>query len=165
MPKKFSKCKILVGKILTIQHPFVKIHQTFPPSQFYTMRYHTLAEMTRLLLEVFTRHWNYSTITNVIKICEFMGSLSCEYIMVRRLFQNYYMQSVDPKNKNRLNFCVSAQKLTRFLIHKNRPNFYCTKINPIFITQKSTRFLLHKNQGGVYFTDRIEILWTNTFSD
>ena len=37
--KKFSKCKILIGKILTIQHPFVKIHQTFPPSKFCTIRY------------------------------------------------------------------------------------------------------------------------------
>ena len=26
--RKFSKCKILVGKILMIQHPFVKIRQT-----------------------------------------------------------------------------------------------------------------------------------------
>ena len=32
--------------------------------------------------------------------------------MVRRLFQNYYTQSVDPKNKNRLDFYVAAQKST-----------------------------------------------------
>ena len=106
--------------------------------------------------------------------------------MVHHLFQNYYTQFVDPKNKNRLDLSllyknqldlyVAAQKWTRFLMQKNRPNFYCTKIDPIFtaqntkidpifIAQKLTRFLLHKNQGGVYFTDRIEILQTNTFSD
>ena len=69
--------------------------------------------------------------------------------MVRRLFQSYYTQSVDPKNKNRLDlsllyknrldFYVAAQKSTRFLMPKNRPDFYYTKIDPIFIAQKSTR--------------------------
>ena len=70
--------------------------------------------------------------------------------MVRCLFQNYYTQSVDPKNKNRLDlsllcknrldFYVAAQKSTQYLMHKNRPDFYFTKIDPIFImyTQKST---------------------------
>ena len=53
--------------------------------------------------------------------------------MVRRLFQNYYTQSVDPKNKNGLDFYAVAQKSTRFLMHKNRPDLYCTKIDPIFI--------------------------------
>ena len=65
--------------------------------------------------------------------------------MVRRLFQNYYAQSVDPKYKNQLDLS---------LLYKNRLDFYCTKINQIFIAQKLTQFLLHKNQGGVYFTDR-----------
>ena len=49
------------------------------------------------------------------------------YIMVRCLFQNYYTQSVDPKNKNRLNFCCG------------------TKINPIFITQKSRWGLFYRS--------------------
>ena len=35
---RFSKCKILVGKTLMIQHVFVKIRQTFPPSKFYAIR-------------------------------------------------------------------------------------------------------------------------------
>ena len=34
---RFSKCIILVGKTLTIQHVFVKIRHTFPPSKFYAI--------------------------------------------------------------------------------------------------------------------------------
>ena len=73
--------------------------------------------------------------------------------MVCRLFQNYYTQLVDPKSKNRLDFYVAAQKSTRFLMHKNRPDFYCTKIDPIFNVQKLTRFLLHKNRPDFYYTN------------
>ena len=36
---RFSKCKILVGKTLTIQHAFIKFRQTFPSSKFCTIRY------------------------------------------------------------------------------------------------------------------------------
>ena len=36
---RFSKCKILVGKTLTIQRAFVKFRQTFPPSKFCAIRY------------------------------------------------------------------------------------------------------------------------------
>jgi len=63
--------------------------------------------------------------------------------MVRRLFKNYYA-SYGSKIQKSTRF--DAQKSTQFLLHKNRPNFYCTKIDPIFIAQKSTQFLLHKNR-------------------
>ena len=62
------------------------------------------------------------------------------YCMVCRLFQNYYTQSVDPKNKNRLDFYVAAQKSTRFLMHKNRPDFYCTKIEVGYILWIGLKF-------------------------
>ena len=36
---RFSKCKILVGKTLTIQRAFVNFRQTFPPSKFCAIRH------------------------------------------------------------------------------------------------------------------------------
>ena len=95
-----------------------------------------------------------------------MDSIYLFYTKINLIFMS--------RHKNGLDFyCIKidpifiAQKLTQFLLHKNRPDFYCTKnknwsdfyctkIDPIFIAQKSR---------WVYFTDRIEILRTNTFSD
>ena len=87
--------------------------------------------------------------------------------MVRRLLQNYYASCGSEKQKltrfisllykNRLDFYVVTQnidpifitqKSIRFLLHKNRPDFYYAKIDPIFITQKSSRFLLYKNRAN-----------------
>ena len=52
-------------------------------------------------------------------------------------------QAMDPKNKNRFDLCRFITKIGSIFmfLHKNRPDSYNTKIDPILITQKSTRFL------------------------
>ena len=49
------------------------------------------------------------------------------------------MQAMDLKNKNRFDLYLFSTKIGSIIVvgHKNRPDFYNTKIDPIFITHKS----------------------------
>jgi len=64
--------------------------------------------------------------------------------MVRCLFQNYYVSYGSKKPKIDSIYMSVIQKSTRFL-------FRGSKIDPIFIEQKLTRFLLNKNRPDFYY--------------